>query len=251
MADVTPRRVAAAHQPNFLPWLGYFYKLAHCDRFLIVDSVQFSKGSYTNRVRLPVAGKTTWLTVPVRHASSTPLITEVVIGDTKFPRKHLNTLRAAYGKSPHFDEVFALLEPVYNAVSSDTTIDVLNLGFIDAIRGYLGIGTPMVRLSELDASGRNNEFLAAACAEMGCDLYVAGKGARSYMEGAEEVYEASGVETAHILFSHPEYPQKADEFIPGCSIIDALFALGRDTFALLQAQTSPPWAFAATPAAER
>ena len=56
----------AIHQPNYLPWLGYFYKIANSDVFVFLDDVQFSKNSYTNRVQ--VFGKDEkmrWLTVPV------------------------------------------------------------------------------------------------------------------------------------------------------------------------------------------
>ena len=44
--------LVACHQPNFLPWLGFFAKLARSDRFVLLDDVQFprtSRGTYTNR----------------------------------------------------------------------------------------------------------------------------------------------------------------------------------------------------------
>ena len=49
-------RIVAIHQPNFLPWLGYFDKLARCDVFVLLDSVQFPKksGTWMNRVKLLV-----------------------------------------------------------------------------------------------------------------------------------------------------------------------------------------------------
>jgi hypothetical protein len=60
--------LVACHQPNFLPWLGYFAKLARSDRFVLLDRVQFprtSRGTYTNRVQLLIGGQPAWLTVPV------------------------------------------------------------------------------------------------------------------------------------------------------------------------------------------
>ena len=34
-------RVVAVHQPNYVPWPGYFHKLAHADVFVYLDSVQY------------------------------------------------------------------------------------------------------------------------------------------------------------------------------------------------------------------
>ena len=36
----------AIHQPNYLPWLGYFAKIKKCDIFVFLDDVQFSKNSW-------------------------------------------------------------------------------------------------------------------------------------------------------------------------------------------------------------
>lgn len=40
--------IVAIHQPNFLPWLGYFYKMLMADIFVFLDCVPFSKGGYTD-----------------------------------------------------------------------------------------------------------------------------------------------------------------------------------------------------------
>jgi hypothetical protein len=34
---VPSRTVVAIHQPNFLPWLGFFDKLARADVFVLLD----------------------------------------------------------------------------------------------------------------------------------------------------------------------------------------------------------------------
>ena len=35
--------MVAGHQPNYLPHLGFFHKMAQVDTFVIVDNVQFVK----------------------------------------------------------------------------------------------------------------------------------------------------------------------------------------------------------------
>ena len=35
--------ILAAHQPQYLPWLGFFDKIAQADVFVLLDNVQFKK----------------------------------------------------------------------------------------------------------------------------------------------------------------------------------------------------------------
>jgi len=52
----------AIHQPNFIPWYPFFYKMAKCDKFIILTHVQFEKNGFQNRYRYS-DGK--WVTKPV------------------------------------------------------------------------------------------------------------------------------------------------------------------------------------------
>ena len=54
----------AIHQPNFMPWVGYFYKIAKADKFVLLDNAQFSKNSYINRSQILLMQN--GLTVPAR-----------------------------------------------------------------------------------------------------------------------------------------------------------------------------------------
>ena len=61
---VFPMRLVG-HQPEFLPWLGFFHKLTLGDMYMIVDNVQFKKKHFENRNRIYARGEALWLTVPV------------------------------------------------------------------------------------------------------------------------------------------------------------------------------------------
>ena len=50
--------ILTAHQPNYLPYLGFLEKIEHADHFLIVDNVQFVKRGpfgwiHRNKIRNP------------------------------------------------------------------------------------------------------------------------------------------------------------------------------------------------------
>lgn len=53
----------AIHQPNFVPHLGFFYKMSQSDIFVLLTQVQFEKNGYQNRYYLHRQSK--WVTKPV------------------------------------------------------------------------------------------------------------------------------------------------------------------------------------------
>lgn len=52
----------AIHQPNFIPWFPFFYKMAKSDKFIILTHVQFEKNGFQNRYRYSDG---TWVTKSV------------------------------------------------------------------------------------------------------------------------------------------------------------------------------------------
>ena len=59
--------LCAIHQPQYLPWLGYFDKVAQADVFVFLDDTQFKKNEWQNRNRIKTSQGWQWLTVPVCH----------------------------------------------------------------------------------------------------------------------------------------------------------------------------------------
>ena len=51
----------AIHQPNFIPWFPFFYKMALVDKFILLEYVQFEKNNFQNRFNY----KGKWITKPV------------------------------------------------------------------------------------------------------------------------------------------------------------------------------------------
>ena len=40
------------HQPQYIPWLSYFLKIAQSDKFILLDTVSFQKNGLQNRNEL-------------------------------------------------------------------------------------------------------------------------------------------------------------------------------------------------------
>src|SRR3954447_9350269 len=104
--------IACVHQPNFLPWMGFFAKIAAADVYIVMDNVQFPRNSWVNRVRIGGRGEPMWLTVPVRHLGRLDLpIAEVEISyESDWVSKQSRTIQQRYARAPFFRTVFASME---------------------------------------------------------------------------------------------------------------------------------------------
>lgn len=57
----------AIHQPNFIPYFPFFYKMALADKFIILSHVDFEKNNYQNRYFLNTKDK--WVTKSVQNGN--------------------------------------------------------------------------------------------------------------------------------------------------------------------------------------
>lgn len=221
--------VVAIHQPNYIPWLGYFFKIAHAEKFVFLDIVKFPTPGFVNRNSIKTRSGAEWLTIPVlRTGRSSQLIAEVETDRVQpWRRQHLMALRSNYGKAPYFRETFALLELYYREGNgSASSLAGFNIGLIRAIANYLKLSPQFVRASELEnVFGRKTDLIRDICLVVGGTSYLAGSGAKSYQEDA--TLEEAGITPLYSTFSSPTYLQRFAEFIPNLSIVDVLMNCGR------------------------
>jgi hypothetical protein len=220
--------VVAIHQPNFLPWLGYFDKVARSDVFVLLDSVQFPRsghGEWMNRVRLLVAGEPRWVTVPIRRRGVQEIREVEIADDQPWRRTVMRTIESNYRRAPHFGDVWPLVDEILTTPTR--RLAELNESGVRTIARALGLTvTRIVRSSELDVPGAGSDLLAGLTVAVGGTTYLSGGGADEYQR--EDSYAARGVRLEHQRFSHPTYAQPTPTFEPGLSIVDALMNVGID-----------------------
>ncbi len=222
--------VVAIHQPNFLPWQGYFHKLLSSDIFIFLDDAQFPRGkSYTSRVSIKSPNGPVWLTVPVKGKGELLPIKDILMDSTKdWKRKHLKTLEICYAKAPFFKECFPLIEEVYQ--TDERILCNFNIELITKLALNLASSTRIVRASEMDVNKSDQlGHLIQLVKQVGGTKYLTGtgKGSARYLD--EEAFRQEGIEVIYQSFGHPSYPQLSGDFIPNLSIIDLLFNCGPDT----------------------
>jgi hypothetical protein len=220
--------LVAIHQPNLLPWLGWFDKLAKADRFVLLDTAahQLTGSNYTNRVQILAQGSPRLITVPVaRGREERSRIDRLRIAENGVWRRKLRkSLEHAYARAPFFAPTMALLEPM---LAADTqSLCELNLLGIHVLAAALRLpANRMVRASALAAAGEGTDRLVALVRAAGGDAYLTGHGADGYQE--DEKFAAAGIRVVRQRYGNPRYPQiGAETFVPGLSAVDALMNCG-------------------------
>ncbi|HJR56530.1 MAG TPA: WbqC family protein, partial [Rhizomicrobium sp.] len=213
---------AVIHQPDFLPWLGYFHRLLEADLFIALDHVQFVTGtsrSWTHRdvIKTPQGAK--WLSLRVQKAPFGISIRDVQLAPGREWRQdNLNLIRESYRKAPHFAEVFPRLEELYTQPIENMA--EMNLASLDLLEDMLDVKTPRLISSQMSPQGSSTAMLVDLLRKAGATRYISGQGARAYLD--ESLFAKAGIELVWQAFHHPVYPQLHGPFLPMLSSVDAL-----------------------------
>ncbi|MDE2180082.1 MAG: WbqC family protein [candidate division NC10 bacterium] len=222
--------IVAVHQPQYLPWLGYFDKMDRCDLFVFLDSVQFKKNEWQNRNRIKTASGWQYLTVPVRHRFPQSILDVQIDNRADWARKHLQALMVHYGKAPYFADHLPFLQGVYGR-RWDSLCE-LCIVLIQYLTAAIGITVKVARSSEGQFSEEPTERLIKICRWAGADAYLAGAGGLHYMR--LDRLRQEGIQVVQQAFESPMYPQLYGRFEPNLSVVDLLFNCGPASLEILR-----------------
>ena len=217
--------IISVHQPQYLPWLGYFEKIARSDCFVFLDNVQYKEREFQNRNKIRTPGGWIWLTVPViSQGKGRQKISEVKIdNETTWQRKHLGRLKTAYSSAAYFNKYYSFLEELLSrewGYLKDLNIEIIRFSLKE-----LSISTPICLESNLRVTSSRTERIIDICKKLKADTYLSGSGGRDYLN--EELFAKENLKLFYQDFKHPQYKQCSEPFEPYMSIIDLLFNHGK------------------------
>lgn len=208
-------------QPYLFPYIGYFQLIAHCDVFVLLDDVQYILRGWINRNRILVNSQPAWITIPVRAAPHTLAINQRhYVLENGALEKIIRRVAAAYHRAPQRDQVLAAVARILEW--GDTNVGDFNAKTIGLIADYLGIGTPILRSSQLTALDglQGIQRIIAICRTLGATAYVNPIGGASLYP--REEFAAAGLDLFFLQPAATPYRQFNHEFVPSLSIIDVL-----------------------------
>jgi hypothetical protein len=202
--------IVSIHQPQYLPWLGYFDKVDKGDVFVLLDSVQFKKNEWQNRNKIKTAQGWQWITVPVTYQFSQRIMEVEINNRDKWQHKQRQAILSNYRKAPFWGMLEGFFEEILTG--EWPYISALNIHVVRRLAGLLGLKTPIYVASEIGAFPEDpDDRLIAITKHFGADTYLAGSGGRDYMD--LDKYEANGIRVLFQEFKHPAYHQLFGAFV--------------------------------------
>ena len=220
----------AIHQPNYLPWIGFFDKLDQVDKFVLLDKANHSKSGFINRNTIKTPQGSFTLTVPLKNKEAP--INELLIADnSNWQASHWKTIEAFYKKCPFWNDYRDGFEQIYQ--QKWQKLVSLNIALIEHINALLSITTELLLESDFQIDfGSGNTRNVNITSHLHGDVYISGTGARVYNDSNE--FHAHNIALVYQDFIHPVYPQRWGEFQPNLSIIDMLFNCGPETIDIIR-----------------
>lgn len=213
-------------QPMFFPWVGMLEQIRLADVYVYYDDVQFSKGSFTNRVQVRTADGFKWLTVPVQIEIG-QAIREVKTDERRDWRsKHLSFLEQTYRRAPFLHDMLTMVQSVYQR-PLDNIADI-SIASTDVLCHYFELDrdTEFLLSSNLNIEGRSSRRVLDVVRHLEGDVYITGHGARDYLD--HNLFEEEHVRVEYIDYQKQPYAQLYEPFTPYVSALDLVANTGKD-----------------------
>lgn len=217
--------ILSANQPYFSPFPGFFYKAYLSDILVILDEVQFPRGTtWITRNRFKNDQGALWMTIPVKKKGlGLQRIDEIrICHEGRWAKKHLESLKTAYANAPYFTDHLKFLEALFSS-RFERLID-LNLEIIRYLMKFLQIETKIILLSDLGIKARGDRLLIEICRKMGASHFLAQNAAKKHLNA--DLFEEAGIRLRYFKPPSLVYPQLWGNFIPDLSSFDLVFNCG-------------------------
>lgn len=215
--------VFSGHQPNFLPYMGFFYKIAKSDIFVLDDDVQFSNDGWHNYNFIKVGREKHRITVPVTFAFGDRINEVKICYASKWDKKLIRTIELNYSHAPFYREG---MEIVTKHIGKHYQfLSDLNIALIQEIADRFGLKTRFVIASiDVPTDLKNNERNVYQCRKLGADVYYSGTGGKAYND--EKMYHDNGIRIVYSDYKPVVYKQQKWNFIENLSVLDYIFNCG-------------------------
>lgn len=219
--------ILTGHQPNYLPYPGFFQKIAASDMFLVVDTTQFVKRGpfgWIHRNRIGTPNGPTWLSLPVlsKGRYDQPICQTELNPRVDWRKKHWRSLEWNYRRAPFWEQYSGSLQELYQRPW--THLSPFTTEVIRWFMEKLELDVELRMASDLESQGQATEYIVEFCKELGATSYLSGSHGRDYLE--TDRFSEEGLELLFQEYTAPRYTGIQGEVTDNLSMLDMLLWCG-------------------------
>lgn len=215
------------NQPSFIPWGGFFARLMHSDKMVLLDDTLLARGfTYVNRNRIKSPKGEIWISVPLkRKGRGRQKIRDLELYEKeRWSKDFLLTLYHFYAKSIYF---FPLFEKIKAAVEArEERFLNLVLRLLKIIKEQLEIDKDFVLQSEIGIEEKGTMLLVSLAKELNANEVLLPYFSDKAIDCEE--FKKENIKIFFLRYEPPQYPQFWGPFLRKLSALDLLLCLGKD-----------------------
>jgi hypothetical protein len=228
------KKVISIHQPNYIPWLGYFYKIYLSDIFVFLDDAQFSNEGMHNWHYIKTPQGPLRMKIPVQQKLGDKINEVRTKDELGWKQKHLKAIVINYKKSLYFEEIYndfssLLLESYPNLAS-------MNKHLIIHVCKKFGIKTKIIESSSLNIYTSSEQKVIDIVNALNGTDYYSGLGAKAYQN--EDNFIKRNIHLTYIQYLPYSYKQLWGDFRQNVSVLDYMMNCGYNWEDVIKSQKS-------------
>jgi len=181
--------IVAVHQPNFLPWSGFFAKYNLSDKFVIFDGIQPPNRGFLTRTRIGEKADK-WLSCPVTLKHNINIIQNLYVVDLNKTLKKLSeTIRHNYSvkKYPYAKRLFPLISFLNNPPEHVLTgkFSALSISAIYCLLHILEMDSSKLVVDSSITQEDPTSRLINITKNQGGNVYLSGSDGKKYIDSSK------------------------------------------------------------------
>jgi hypothetical protein len=227
--------ILSANQPYFAPFPGFFQKAHLSDVFVLLDSVQFPRGTtWITRNRFKNDQGPLWMTIPVwKKGLGLQNIEDIrICHEGHWAKKHVASLQQAYSRAPYFSEHLKFVREMFS--NRYVKLIDLNLAITRYLTKHLAVQTDIKLQSAIGIRTGGTQLLIDLCRHFGASTFLTQMPAAKYLDS--DLFQQAGILLKFFKPTICIYPQLWGDFIYDLSAFDLLFNCGPKALDILLAE---------------
>ncbi len=222
--DLSKMRICF-NQPGFIPWGGFFARLLHSDKMVLLDDTLLARGfTYVNRNRIKGPSGEVWISVSLkRKGRGRQKIKNLEIhGKKRWAKDFLLTLQHFYAQSLYLEPIYSEIKAILETQEEGFLAMVFAL--LKILKKNLNIEKELVLQSELGVTGKGTDLLISIAKELGADEVLVPYFSRKVVDWAP--FQKEKIPIHFLRYDPPQYPQFWGHYLKRLSAIDLILCCG-------------------------